>query len=211
MCSQKAKTLKQNIFKRGQSFIGINTILCRSEVSELDLNQLERFTNTDKKWLSAAGLDLKSNCLRSIAFFKTLKTSAVKPAIKGLVDHKENFLPSGDTFINNFISTYMANKNVRDSLLVGLMQAYISKVNGQHNPVYGTAVTNFYLSLAGTGSKQAVEFVSANLGKSISMRHLQRIQAKKRPLPFIVHSSDDIIGIVLKQISVIRSQLGDPT
>jgi hypothetical protein len=105
MCCQKAKTLKQNIFKRGQSFIGIHTILCRSEVSELDLNQLDHFTNTDNKWLSAAGLDLKSHCLRSMAFFKTLKTSAVKPTIKGLVDHKENFLPSGDKFINNFIST----------------------------------------------------------------------------------------------------------
>ena len=104
----------------------------------------------------------------------------------------------------------MANKNVRDSLLVGLMQAYISKVNGHNNPVYGTAVTNFYLSLAGTGSKQSVEFVSANLGKSISIRHLQRIQAKKRPAPFIVHSRDDVIEIVLKQFGVIRSKLGDP-
>jgi hypothetical protein len=104
----------------------------------------------------------------------------------------------------------MENKAVRDSLLVGLMQAYISKLSGYNHPVYGTAVTNFFLSLAGTGSKQAVEFVSANLGKSISIRHLQRIQAKKRPDPFIVHSNDDVIGIVLKQFGIIRSKLGDP-
>ena len=90
------------------------------------------------------------------------------------------------------------------------MQAYISKVNGHNNPVYGTAVTNFYLSLAGTASKQSIEFVSANLGKSISIHHLQRIQAKKCPAPFIVHSSDDVIAIVLKEFGVIRSKLGDP-
>jgi hypothetical protein len=64
-------------------------------------------------------------------------------------------------------------------------------------------------SLAGTGSKQAVEFVSANLGKSVSIRHLQKIQTKKRPAPFIVHSSDDVIEIVLKQFNVIRSKLGN--
>ena len=209
MSGQKAKSLKQNMFDRGQTFTSIATILCRSEVSELDLDQLEWFSNTDNKWLSETGRNLKSNCLRSIAFFKILKKPAVKESIKGLVED-ENFLPGGDNFIRNFVKTYLENEKVRDSLLVGLMQAYISKVNGHNNPVYGTAVTNFYLSLAGTGSKQSVEFVSANLGKSISIRHLQRIQAKKRPAPFIVHSRDDVIEIVLKQFGVIRSKLGDP-
>jgi hypothetical protein len=209
MSGQKAKSLKQNMFDRGETFHSITTILRRSEVSELDLDQLQRFSNTDNKWLSDAGRDLKSNCLRSVAFFKTLKKPPVKDSIKGLVID-DTFLPSGDKFIRNFVSTYMENKAVRDSLLVGLMQAYISKLSGYNHPVYGTAVTNFFLSLAGTGSKQAVEFVSANLGKSISIRHLQRIQAKKRPDPFIVHSNDDVIGIVLKQFGIIRSKLGDP-
>ena len=113
-------------------------------------------------------------------------------------------------FIRNFVSTYMENKAVRDSLLVGLMQAYISKLSGYNHPVYGTAVTNFFLSLAGTWLKQAVEFASANLGKSISDHHLQRIQAKKHPTPIIVYSIDDVIGVILKQFDVIRSNLGDP-
>ncbi len=208
MNGQKAKSLKQNMFDRGQTFIGIATILRRSEVSELDFNQLVRFSNIDNRWLSEAGCSLKSNCLRSIAFFKTLNQPAVKESLKELVVDT-SFLPSGDNFIKNFVTTYMANANVRNSLLVGLMQAYISKINGHNNPVYGTAVTNFFLSLAGTGSKQAVEFVSANLGKSVSIRHLQRIQTKKRPAPFIVHSSDDVIEIVLKQFNVIRSKLGN--
>ena len=133
---------------------------------------------------------------------------SAKESAKGLVVDK-SFLPGGDNFIRNFVTTYLANVNVRNSLVLGLMQAYISKINGHNNPVYGTAVTNFYLSLAGTGSKQAIEFVSANLGKSVSIRHLQRIQAKKRPPPFIVHSSDDVTGIVLKQFDAKRSKLGN--
>jgi hypothetical protein len=92
----------------------------------------------------------------------------------------------------------LANADVCNNLLALLMQAYVSKIYGHNTPVYETAVTNFYLSLAGTGSKQAVEFVSANLGKSVSIHHLQRIQAKKHPAQFILQSSDDEIGIVLK-------------
>lgn len=63
MNGQKAKSLKQNMFDRGQTFIGIATILRRSEVSELDFNQLVRFSNIDNRWLSEAGCSLKSNCL----------------------------------------------------------------------------------------------------------------------------------------------------
>jgi len=130
------------------------------------------------------------------------------PSLKAVVSEND-FLPGGDKFINNFVKTYIANKDVRDHLLVGLMQAYITKVNGVKNPVYSTAVTNFYLSLSGCGSKAAVEFASANLGKCISIRHLQRLQAKKRPPPFINHTRDDIVDIVNSRINIIRTKFGD--
>jgi hypothetical protein len=63
MSGQKAKSLKQNMFDHCEAFNSITTILRCSEVSELDLDQLQWFSNTDNKWLSDAGLDLKSNCL----------------------------------------------------------------------------------------------------------------------------------------------------
>lgn len=123
---------------------------------------------------------------------------------------KNEFLPAGgDTFINNFIKTYTENKDVQDHLLVGPMQAYIAKVNGVRNPVYSTAVTNFYLSLSGCGSKSAVEFASANLGKCISMRHIQRLAAPRRPPPFIQHSRDAIVDKVTSHMAAIRSKFGD--
>jgi hypothetical protein len=89
------------------------------------------------------------------------------------------------------------------------MQAYIAKVNGVKNPVYSTAVTNFYLSLSGCGSKSAVKFASANLGRCISMRHLQKLAAKKRPPPFIQHTRDELIDKVTSHIDKIRKTFGN--
>ena len=117
-------------------------------------------------------------------------------------------MPGSDNFINSFVNTYK-NKNVHYHLLVGLMQAYIAKVNGVKNPVYSTAVTNFYLSLSSCGSKPAVQFASANLGKCISMRHLQRLQARKRPPPFINHTREDFVNIVNLQINRVCAKFGD--
>jgi hypothetical protein len=181
-------------------------MLKRSEVAPDDLRVLANFNNTSDKYLTPAGRDLRLRSKRASAFFKTLE----KPSVKAVVSDNI-FLPGGDKFINNFVSTYMANKDVRNHLLVGLMQAYIAKVNGVKNPVYGTAVTNFYLSLSGCGSKAAVEFASANLGKCISMRHLQKLAAKKRPPPFIQHSRDEIVNILTSHFETIRSKFGDDT
>ena len=105
----------------------------------------------------------------------------------------------------------MANTgNIQNSVLVALMKAFVCKINDNHNPIYGTTVTNFFLSLAGTGSKAALELVSANLGHSISMRHIQRLSAMKRPSSFIVHTSDDVVDMVWSQINIIQTKLGDP-
>jgi len=104
---------------------------------------LSTFNNTSDEFLTPCGQDLRLRSKRASAFFKTMDN----PSLKAVVSEND-FLPGGDKFINNFVKTYIANKDVRDHLLVGLMQAYITKVNGVKNPVYSTAVTNFYLSLS---------------------------------------------------------------
>lgn len=154
--------------------------------------------------MTPCGKDLKVTSMRYAAFFKTME----KPSLKGIVS-TNNFVPGGDKFINSFVSTYQANKDVRNHLLVGLMEAFIAKLNGVRTPVYGAAVTNFFLSLNGCGSKIAVEFASANLGKCISMRHLARLSSDKRPPPFIHHSRDDLSSIVISHINRIRIKFGD--
>ncbi|KAL3789339.1 hypothetical protein HJC23_006493 [Cyclotella cryptica] len=192
---QRAKSLKANIKDRGRTFTTVHTILRRSDIAPEDQRILSTFNNTSDEYLTLCGRDLR-----------TLN----KPSVKAVVSQND-FLPGGDKFINGFVKTYQDNKEVRDHLLVGLMQAYIAKVNGIKTPVYGTAVTNFYLSLSGCGSKSALQFASANLGKCISMRHIQRLAASKRPPPFIQHTRDDVVDIILSHIATIRSKFGDDT
>jgi hypothetical protein len=84
MSGQKAKSLKQNMFDHGQTFTSIATILHHSKVSELGLDQLEQFSNTDNICLSETGRNLKSNCLRFIAFFKTLKKACCEGIYQGI-------------------------------------------------------------------------------------------------------------------------------
>ena len=166
------------------------------EVSNLDLQALQNYQNTNNNWLTQAGQDLKIRCHWATVFFNHLKNPTVQDSIKGLVNG-ESFLPGGDNFIKNFNEMYMANKgNIQNSLLVALMKAFVCKINGNHNHIYGTTITNFFLSLAGTGSKAALELVSANIGHFILMRHIQRLSTMKCPSPLIVHTSNDIIDIV---------------
>ena len=107
-----------------------------------------------------------------------MKNPTVQNSIKGLVNG-ESYLPVGDNFIKNFNETYMDNMgNIQNSLLIALMKAFICKINSNLNLIHGTTVTNFFLSLAGTGSKAALELVSANPGHSILMSHIQRLQVR---------------------------------
>ena len=201
---QRAKSLKKNIKDRAKTAIAVQTTIRRSEVAPEDLRILTNFNNTADHYLTPCSKDLKVTSMRYAAFFKTME----KPCLKGIVS-SNNFVPGGDKFINSFVSTYQTNKDVRSHLLVGLMEAFIAKLNGVRAPVYGAAVTNFFLSLNGCGSKIAVEFASANLGKCISMRYLQKLASDKRPPPFIQHSRDDLTSIVTSHINRIRIKFGD--
>lgn len=59
MDKQKGKSLKQNILKRGQTFISIFTILHHGDVSDLYLQSLKQFKHTMKAFIC------KVNCLKN--------------------------------------------------------------------------------------------------------------------------------------------------
>ena len=139
---QRAKSLKSSIKDRAKTFTAIHTILKRSDVAPEDLRVLTNFNNTSDEYLTLCVRDLRLRSKRASAFYKTMEKLSVKAIVSDNI-----FLLGGDKFINSFVTTYRANKDVRNHLLVGLMQAYITKLNSVKNPVYGTAVTNFYLSL----------------------------------------------------------------
>ena len=57
----------------------------------------------------------------------------------------------------------MNNPEFRDRLVVKLMKAYVSKVDGVKNLKYAAKVLNFFLTLYASGDKEAFEFVLGNL------------------------------------------------
>lgn len=199
--------MKKNIKRRGNNFINMQLFVRRNEVSNEDIAAMESLCKLQDKFLSnPRGVTLKANTIQAVRFFKGLKNE--RDDVKALVQGSSKFIPGIDTFLLNFMKFYLTDKKMQNSLLTHLMKAYIAKLNGDHNPVYSTMVTDFFLSLASTGSKAVVELVSSNLGRSVSMRHLKRIQAKKRSAPFINLTRDEIANIVTKRIDRIRGKLG---
>ena len=57
---------------------------------------------------------------------------------------------------------YKTNKDVRDSLLIGMVQAMAAKLSGHPNPEYAVIVMNLFISLD-TKSRKAGDFAAANL------------------------------------------------
>ena len=116
------------------------------------------------------------------------------------------FLPGIDKFQHDFIYLYNSNPSFKSSLLVGFMQSCMTKLRGHKNAHYPPAVVNFFLALGATGDKKCVEFVSENLGKAITTRHLQRITAKRRNSPFITKTQDQMVKAIIHRFTLIRSK-----
>ena len=81
---------------------------------------------------------------------------------------------------------------------------------GQKNAKYNETVRNFFVALAVLGNKQAYEYVSGNLGQSMTQRHAQRIIASRRTVTSFINATDDEIKLSIQNyILVIREKFGD--
>ena len=85
---------------------------------------------------------------------------------------------NADSFLTSFVHMYKANKNVRDSLLIGMVQAMIAKLSGHPNPEYSVIVMIFFIGLDAK-SRRAHNFATAYLFGP-SLRAIQRKNAKTR-------------------------------
>ena len=54
---------------------------------------------------------------------------------------------NADSFLTSFVHMYKTNKNVRDSLLIGMVQAMTAKLSGHYNPEYSVMVMIFFVGL----------------------------------------------------------------
>ena len=54
---------------------------------------------------------------------------------------------NADNFLTSFVHMYKTNKDVRESLLIVMVQAMVAKLSGHPNPAYAAIVMNFFIGL----------------------------------------------------------------
>ena len=150
----------------------------KSEITPIELDYAHKFIRTSEDYLSETGRHLKTRIHCIVSF--TSYVSNVKVAITS----KCGYALGVDSFLSSFIEHYKSNEEFHGSLLVCLMKAYVSKVDGVDNSKYGTKVLNIYLALAASIDKKAFKYVSGNL-VGVALQQMQCIISELRIAPFI--------------------------
>ena len=73
-----------------------------------------------------------------------------------------SFVTNSDPFLTKFVDTYKKNPKMKESLLVALMHAFMSKLNGETNPEFTPIAMNFFISIESL-SRKTYDMMSANL------------------------------------------------
>lgn len=98
---------------------------------------------------------------------------------------------NADTFLYDFVQMFTTNPSMRDSLLVALMQVYVTKLKGKHkNPELPAKAMNFFIACEST-SRKAFDYVSANM-LGPCLRTIQRRNATTRQPSIICISTSDL-------------------
>ena len=178
----------------------------KTEITDADMDDMIKFGKTPDSKLSFHGLALRARTMNACTLYKSLS----KGPLKKVVESSSGFLPGKDKFLDNFIQCYNENKNqFRDSLILSLMQAYVSKMSGHQNPAYGVKVINFMLGLVAAGHKQAFEYISGNLNL-VSLQQIRSVMSQRRSeYIFINTTSDQALSMLGKQFEKVRTKSND--
>ena len=133
------------------------------------------FQRASDNTFSTLGQDLKKRISMQVIFHKSMPQTTMK-AIS--IEGQSDSMPSMDKFLCNFNHLYLISEAFRGNLMVGLMTAFVAKLEGERNPQYSQRMLNFMLALCASGDRKAFQFVSANLC-SVSVRHIACITSKK--------------------------------
>ena len=200
------RKLRQNVNRRGDKFVSAVEFTNKNEITPMEVKHMGDFTKTPDSTLSIEGIALKNRILLAVIFYKSLSSSAAASR----VTTPSGYIPGVDSFLDSFINHYMNNPEFKDSLVVNLTKAYVSKVDGVKNPKYGAKVLNFFLALYASGDKKAFEFVSGNLC-GIGLRWMKKLCSRKRGEPFIVLSKEQMVACIVAHVMKIRTGFKDPT
>jgi hypothetical protein len=128
---------------------------------------MKAFVHAGDITFSALGHDLKKRIAMQVNFYESMSPTTMK-AIS--IEGQSDLMPSMDNFLHKFNRLYLASEAFSDNLMVGLMIAFVAKLEGKRNPQYCQRVLNFMLMLSASGNRKAFQFVSANLC-SVSVQH----------------------------------------
>ena len=81
-------------------------------------------------------------------------------------------------FLTSFVHVYKTNKDMRELLLIGIVQAMLAKLSVHPNPDYAAIVMIFFIGLDAK-SRKAQYFAAVNLFGP-GLRNIQRKNAKTR-------------------------------
>jgi hypothetical protein len=121
---------------------------------------MDGFLKMSNNSLTNKSIHLKRRIKHATEFYKSVSKLSLKAS--AVSKKPEGFLPGVDNFLCSFSELYWSNPKFKSSLLVNLMKAYVSKVDGVSNTQYGAKVLNFFLALVAAGDKKAFEFISGN-------------------------------------------------
>jgi hypothetical protein len=73
------------------------------------------------------------------------------------------------------------------------LESSCDKMMDQSNARYDDKVRDFFVALAASGNKQACEYISGNLGQSMTHRRAQRLIAGRCPSTSFISATDSEI------------------
>ena len=83
----------------------------------------------------AAGLDLKILVWLHVQFY-----NSIAKEISSFLATSAGYIPGVDSFMDSFVKHYQNHKEFRSGLIVKMMQAYVMKLDGINNTIYGEKV-----------------------------------------------------------------------
>jgi hypothetical protein len=196
-CScQSGSKIKQTIEARGGKIIAAFDILSWSSISPGDLEFMKSVAHASDNTFSALGLHLKKRIAMQLKFYESMSLTTMKSIF---IEGQSDSLPSMDDFLCNFNHLYLTLKAFRGNLMVGLISAFVAKLEGKRNLQYSQRVLNFMLALSASCDRKAFQFVSANLCL-VSVRQIARITSQKQSAPFIDPDKDEMVFRVKEHI-----------
>ena len=93
---------------------------------------MEGFKKSSDNTYSAAGLDLKRLVELHVQFY-----NSIAKEISSVLATSAGYIPGVDSFLDSFVKNYQNHKEFRSGLIVKMMQAYVMKLDGFNNPIYG--------------------------------------------------------------------------